>query len=40
MTVLVLPTHAFGEAIIKTSKFHNLFIQHPHNTHFSALESS
>jgi hypothetical protein len=24
--VLVLPTHVFGEAIIETSKIHNLFI--------------
>jgi hypothetical protein len=23
--ILVLPTHAFGKAIIKTSKIHNLF---------------
>jgi hypothetical protein len=40
ITVLVLPTHAFGEAIIETSKIHNLFIQYPNSTHFSALESS
>jgi hypothetical protein len=38
--VLVLPTHAFEEAIIETSKIHNLFIQYPNNTYFSALESS
>jgi hypothetical protein len=36
--VLVLPTHAFGEAIIETSKIHNLFIQYPNNTYFSVLE--
>jgi hypothetical protein len=35
ITVLVLPTHAFGEAIIETSKIDNLFIQHPNNTYFS-----
>jgi hypothetical protein len=40
ITVLVLPTHAFGEAIIETSKIHNLFIQYPNDTYFSALESS
>jgi hypothetical protein len=38
--VLILPPHAFGEAIIETSKIHNLFIQYPNNTYFSALESS
>jgi hypothetical protein len=38
--VLVLPTHAFGEAIIETSKIHNLFIYYTNNTCFSALESS
>jgi hypothetical protein len=27
----------FGEAIIKTSKIHNLLIQYPNNTYFSAL---
>jgi hypothetical protein len=26
ITVLVLPIHAFGEAIIEISKIHNLFI--------------
>jgi hypothetical protein len=26
ITVLVLPTHTSGEAIIETSKIHNLFI--------------
>jgi hypothetical protein len=26
ITILVLPTHVLREAIIKTSKFHNLFI--------------
>jgi hypothetical protein len=40
ITVLVLPTQAFGKAIIETSKIHNLFIQYPYNTCFSALESS
>jgi hypothetical protein len=25
-TVLVLPTHTFGKAVIETSKIHNLFI--------------
>jgi hypothetical protein len=38
--VLVLPAHVFGEAINKTSKIHNLFIQYPNNTCFSVLESS
>jgi hypothetical protein len=32
---LVLPTHAFGEAIIETSKIHNLFIQYPNNTYLT-----
>jgi hypothetical protein len=32
ITVLVLPTHALGEAILQTSKIHNLFIQYPNNT--------
>jgi hypothetical protein len=36
----VLPTYAFGEAIIETSKIHNLFIRYPNNTYFSTLESS
>jgi hypothetical protein len=40
ITVLVLPTHAFGEAIIEILKIHNLFIQYPNNIYFSALESS
>jgi hypothetical protein len=35
ITVLVLPTHAFEEVIIETSKIHNLFIQYPNNTYFS-----
>jgi hypothetical protein len=39
ITVLVLPTHTFGEAIIETSRIHNLFIQYPNITYFSALES-
>jgi hypothetical protein len=39
-TVLVLPTHVFGQAILQTSKIHNLFIQYPNYTYFSALESS
>jgi hypothetical protein len=38
--VLVLYTHAFGQAIIETSNIHNLFIQYPNNTYFSVLESS
>jgi hypothetical protein len=33
-------THAFGKAIIETSKIHNLFIQYPNNIYFSALEFS
>jgi hypothetical protein len=37
---LVLPTHVFGEAILQTSKIHNLFIQYPNNTYFNAWESS
>jgi hypothetical protein len=37
--VLVLPTHVFGEAILQTSKIHNLLIQYTNNTYFSALES-
>jgi hypothetical protein len=40
ITILVLPTHVFGEAIIETLKIHNLFIQYPNNTYFSVLESS
>jgi hypothetical protein len=40
MTVLVQPTHVFGEAILQTSKIHNLFIQYPNNTFFNAMESS
>ena len=31
ITDLVLPTHTFGEAIIKTSKIHNLFIPYSNN---------
>jgi hypothetical protein len=38
--VLVLPTHVFGEAILKTSKIQNLLIQYPNNTYLNALESS
>jgi hypothetical protein len=38
--VLVLPTHIFGEAILQTSKIHNLFIQNLNNTYFNALKSS
>jgi hypothetical protein len=34
---LVLPTHVFGEAILQTSKIHNLFIQYPNNTYLSVL---
>jgi hypothetical protein len=30
--VLILPIIAFREAIIKTSKIHNLFRQYPNNT--------
>jgi hypothetical protein len=30
----------FWEAIIETSKIHNLFIQYPNNKYFSVLESS
>jgi hypothetical protein len=40
ITVLILPTHVFGEAIIETSKIHNLVIQYPNNSYFGALESS
>jgi hypothetical protein len=36
---MVLPTHAIGEAMIETSKIHNLCIQYLNNTYFSALES-
>jgi hypothetical protein len=36
--VLVLPIHAFEEAIIETSKSHNLFIKYPNNTYFNALK--
>jgi hypothetical protein len=39
-TVLVLPTHAFGKAIIETSEIYNLFIQYPNNAYLSVLESS
>jgi hypothetical protein len=39
ITVLKLPTHVFEEAILKTSKLHNLFIQYPNNTYFIMLES-
>jgi hypothetical protein len=34
-----VPTHVLGEAIHQTSKVHNLFIQYPNKTYFSALES-
>jgi hypothetical protein len=27
-----MPTHAYGEDLIKTSKIHNLFIWYPNNT--------
>ena len=27
ITVLILPTHTFGEAIIETAKIRNLFLQ-------------
>jgi hypothetical protein len=30
-TVLLLPTHTYGEAIIKTSKICTLFIQYPNS---------
>jgi hypothetical protein len=40
ITVLVLPTHVFGEAIIETSIIHNLFIQYPNSTYFIPLKSS
>jgi hypothetical protein len=40
ITVLVLPIHIFGEAIIDTSKIHNIFIHYPNNKYFSALKSS
>jgi hypothetical protein len=40
ITVLVLPTHALGEAIIEIKKIHNLFIRYPNKTYFNALESS
>jgi hypothetical protein len=33
-------TYVFGEAIIEISNIHNLFIQYPNNTYFSAMESS
>jgi hypothetical protein len=35
-----MPTHAFGEAIIETSKIHNLFIWYSNSTYCIALESS
>jgi hypothetical protein len=38
--VLVQPNHAFGEAIIKSSKTQNLFIHYLNNTYFSVLEFS
>jgi hypothetical protein len=38
--ILVLLAPIFGEAILKTSKIHNSFIQYPNNTYFSVLESS
>jgi hypothetical protein len=37
ITVLVLPIHVFEEAMIETSKIHNLFIQYPNNTYFSIM---
>jgi hypothetical protein len=33
ITVLVLLTHVFGEALIETSKIHDLFIHYPKNTY-------
>jgi hypothetical protein len=36
---LEMPTYTFEEAIIKTSRIHNLLIQYPDNKYFSALES-
>jgi hypothetical protein len=39
LTVFVMPTHVFGEAILQTSKIHNLFIQYSNNAYFNALES-
>jgi hypothetical protein len=33
-----MPTHVFEEAILQTSKIHNLFTQYPNNKYFSALE--
>jgi hypothetical protein len=38
ITVLILPTPVLGEAILQTSKIHNLFIQYPYNTYFSTLD--
>jgi hypothetical protein len=37
ITILVLPTHVFGEAILQTSKILKLFIQYPNNTYFSKV---
>jgi hypothetical protein len=42
ITVLVLPTHGFGEAIHQTSKIHILFVYYPNNTylvHWNPLEN-
>jgi hypothetical protein len=40
--LLEMPTNTFGEAIIKTSKFRNLFIYYQNKTYFKVpvLESS
>jgi hypothetical protein len=32
--ILVLPTHVLEQAMIQTSKIHNMFIQNPNNTYF------
>jgi hypothetical protein len=37
LTILVVPINVFGEAILQTSKIHNLFIQYPNNTYFSCV---
>jgi hypothetical protein len=37
IAILLLSTHVFWEAIIETSKIHNLFIEYPNITYYSVL---
>jgi hypothetical protein len=40
ITILVLPTHVLGEALIEASKVHNLFMEYSNNIYFGVMESS